>query len=103
VITSFKDQVTEDVFHGVSSKKSLRIPRVLWANASRKLDMVNTAHDLMDLRIPPSNHLEGLKGDLEGFNSIRINDQLELFLNGPQEMLSKFRLWIITRRNYDSI
>ena len=78
MITSFKDQAAEDIFHGLSSKKSLKIPKILWRIASRKLDMLHTAHDLTDLRVPPGNHLELLKGDLEGFWSIRINDQFRI-------------------------
>jgi proteic killer suppression protein len=43
--------------------------------AARKLDMLDAAQDLMDLRAPPSNHLEKLKGDLAGFWSVRVNEQ----------------------------
>ena len=43
--------------------------------ARRKLDMVNAAHALDDLKVPPGNRLEGLKGNLAGKHSIRINDQ----------------------------
>ena len=41
----------------------------------RKLDMLNAAHSLMDLRSPPGNRLEALRGNLRGMHSIRINDQ----------------------------
>ena len=40
--------------------------------------MLNRAHTLEDLRIPPANHLEALKGDLRGFHSIRVNDRWRL-------------------------
>ena len=43
--------------------------------AVRKLDMVNAAHELQDLKVPPGNRLEALKGELRGKHSIRINDQ----------------------------
>ncbi len=43
--------------------------------AVRKLDMINAAHHLDDLREPPGNRLESLKGDLTGYYSIRVNDQ----------------------------
>jgi len=43
--------------------------------ALRKLDVLAAAHELVDLRLPPGSRLEALKGDLEGFHSIRINDQ----------------------------
>jgi proteic killer suppression protein len=53
--------------------------RTGWAGvaktAARKLDMLDYAHRLMDLKSPPGNRLEALKGDLSGFHSIRINDQ----------------------------
>ena len=44
----------------------------------RKLDVLNGAHRLNDLRSPPANRLEALKGDLAGFHSIRVNDQWRL-------------------------
>jgi len=46
--------------------------------ALRKLDVLNGAHQLNDLRFPPANRLEALKGDLAGFHSIRVNDQWRL-------------------------
>ena len=53
--------------------------RIGWAGvarvAARKLDMLDYAHDLKDLRSPPGNRLEALKGNLVGYHSIRINDQ----------------------------
>ena len=45
------------------------------ATALRKLDFLEAAHDLRDLRAPPGNRLEALRGDLAGFHSIRVNDQ----------------------------
>jgi len=53
--------------------------RAGWAGvariAARKLDMLDYAHTLRDLKSPPGNRLEALKGELDGFHSIRINDQ----------------------------
>ena len=43
--------------------------------AARKLDLINAAHVLDDLKVPPGNRLEALKGDLKGKHSIRINGQ----------------------------
>jgi proteic killer suppression protein len=48
------------------------------AVARRKLDMVNAARDLADLRVPPANRLEALSGDLNGLHSIRVNDQYRI-------------------------
>jgi toxin HigB-1 len=76
VIASFADKVTADLFHGIESKETRRrLPRELWFVARRKLDMLNAAHDISDLRIPPANRLEALRGRLKGKWSIRINDQ----------------------------
>ena len=72
-----------------------RVPRRAgWAAAakvaSRKLDMLDYADELGDLASPPGNRLEALKGDLEGFHSIRINDQWRVVFRwtpaGPVEV-----------------
>jgi len=52
-----------------------RFPNDILKAALRKLDVLNAAHRLEDLRSPPANRLEALKGDLAGFYSIRVNDQ----------------------------
>jgi toxin HigB-1 len=76
VIVSFKDEGTEDVFDGRDTKKARKAcPRSIWSVARRKLDQINQAVELDDLRVPPVNRLEELKGDREGQHSIRINDQ----------------------------
>ena len=78
MIISFKDEITEDLFHGVRSKKALSIPINVWPVAQRKLDMLSAAHALFDLRVPPGNRLELLKGRLKDFYSIRVNDQFRV-------------------------
>lgn len=76
VITSFADKASQDLFNGVDSKDARRrLGRELWPVAHRKLDLLNAAHDISDLRVPPANRLEALKGKLKGKWSIRINDQ----------------------------
>jgi proteic killer suppression protein len=75
MILNFADKTTEDIYNGLDSKPARRIPPVVWKIAVRKLDMLNAAHDLRDLRIPPANRLEALKGDWAGCHSIRVNDQ----------------------------
>jgi toxin HigB-1 len=60
------------IFHREPSKK---LPQEIQRSALRKLRMLNRAITLEDLRIPPGNRLEALKGDREGQYSIRINDQ----------------------------
>ncbi len=75
MIIDFGDQTTEDIFNGFDTKSARRIPNVVWSVAARKLDMLNAAHELRDLRVPPANRLEALKGKWSGNHSIRINDQ----------------------------
>jgi proteic killer suppression protein len=76
MIRSFLDKGTEDVFHGVDSKSARKtLPRNLTAVARRKLDQLNQAVRLEDLRAPPNNRLEALKRERRGQHAIRINDQ----------------------------
>ena len=72
MIVSFKDKETEKIWKGIVSKK---LPRDIQDTARRKLRMINNSIDVIDLRIPPANRLEKLKGNLKEFNSIRINNQ----------------------------
>ena len=76
MIRSFVSQGTEDIFNGVQSRAAQRTcPETLWSVARRKLAHLNAAAVLTDLRAPPGNRLEALKGDRAGQHSIRINDQ----------------------------
>ena len=75
MIVSFGDAATEDLYHGRRSSRVRRFPTSIIRVALRKLDVLNAAHRLEDLRSPPGNRLEALKGDLQGFHSIRVNDQ----------------------------
>ena len=72
MIKSFRDKETERVYSRASSNK---LPRDIQQIALRKLRMINNARTMADLRIPPANRLEKLKGDRAGRHSIRINDQ----------------------------
>jgi len=79
VIESFGNQATEDIFNGINSVAARkRLPRDLWNVAFRKLDQIDSAVQLTDLRVPPGNRLESLKGDRSGQQSIRINDQYRI-------------------------
>jgi proteic killer suppression protein len=78
VIRGFADQGTEDLYHGKSSKHARKVPKSIWRVIQRKLDLLNRAVSLRDLRVPPSNRLEKLRGNLEGFHSIRVNDQYRI-------------------------
>jgi toxin HigB-1 len=72
MIKEFGDKETEKIWNGIRSKK---LPSEIQNVARRKLRMLNNALDINDLRIPPANRLEKLKGDLSEFHSIRINNQ----------------------------
>jgi len=76
VIQSFRDQATDDLFNGVDSKVARRrLPADLRRVAARRLDVLDSAATLADLRVPPANRLERLRGDRDGQHSIRINSQ----------------------------
>ena len=82
MIESFADRATEDIFNGVRSAAARRLlPADLWRVACRRLDQIDSAATLDDLRVPPGNRLELLKGDRNGQYSIRINDQYRICFN----------------------
>jgi proteic killer suppression protein len=69
----------EDLFNGTRSKAARRAcPAELHDAAHRKLDLINAAVNLVDLKYPPGNRLKPLKGDRAGQHSIRINDQYRI-------------------------
>ncbi|HSE84498.1 MAG TPA: type II toxin-antitoxin system RelE/ParE family toxin [Thermodesulfobacteriota bacterium] len=72
MIRSFADSDTERLFRGQIPRK---LPKQILRSAQRKLLILDAAEALEDLRIPPGNRLEKLKGDRKGQYSIRINDQ----------------------------
>jgi len=75
MIRNIKDRTTRDVYDGVNSRYSRKIPSGLHRKYRRILDQIDAAHDIGILREPPGNQLEKLVGDLRGYWSIRINDQ----------------------------
>jgi toxin HigB-1 len=72
VIKSFKDRETQQI---LTRQCSRRLPSDIQQVALRKLRMLNNAHALNDLQVPPDNRLEKLTGDRAGQYSIRINDR----------------------------
>ncbi len=72
MIRTFCDKETERLFHREPVKK---LPRPVGRVALRKLLLLDAAESLHDLRVPPGNRLERLRGDRKGQYSIRINDQ----------------------------
>jgi len=85
-IQSFKCSDTESLFRGIRVRRFVSIETV----AMRKLAMLNRAGRLEDLRVPPGNRLEALKGNLAGLHSIRINDQFRVCFRwaaaGPEDV-----------------
>lgn len=75
MIETFGNTLAEDLFDDRSSRVTRSFPTDLRRAARRKLLYLHEATDLKDLRSPPGNRLERLKGDLQGFHSIRINNQ----------------------------
>ena len=72
MIKTFGDKESEKIWNGIRSKK---LPNEIQEIARRKLRMMNNAQDVNDLRIPPANRLEKLKGNHEAYYSIRVNNQ----------------------------
>ena len=87
MIKSFRNDRTRAAFEGVASKG---FPADLLAVIRRKLGYLNAATTLNDLRAPPGNRLEALKGDREGRYSIRVNDQWRICfvwtVEGPKDV-----------------
>lgn len=79
MIRSFADKGTEDIFNGIESKVARkRCPVFLRAVTVRKLDQLDSVIQISELRIPPGNRFEALKGNREGQYSIRINEQYRI-------------------------
>ena len=82
MIISFNSKDTEKIWNGILIKKPSREIQEI---GRRKLRMLNNSVDITDLRIPPSNRLEKLSGNLKNFYSIRINNQwriIFIWING---------------------
>jgi proteic killer suppression protein len=76
MIVSFRDDWLRLFF--VEDAKSRKIPADLEGRLFRKIQMIDDATTDQDLRVPPSNHFEKLRGNLEGFHSIHVNQQWRL-------------------------
>jgi proteic killer suppression protein len=82
MIKSFRSRETEKIWNGIRSKS---LPQSIQQIARRKLRMLNNARSINDLRVPPANRLEALRGNRKGQHSIRINDQWRIcfvWMNG---------------------
>jgi len=81
MIQSFRSTETEKLFH---QQRSTKLPHQIQRVAMRKLWMLDAATTINDLRIPPANHLEQLKGRRAGEYSVRINQQWRICFNWSQ-------------------
>jgi proteic killer suppression protein len=75
MIKNFGHQTAQDIYDGVNSRYSRKLPRELHAKAQRLLDQINAAPSLEFLSVPPGNRLEKLSADLIGYWSLRINER----------------------------
>lgn len=89
MIRSFGDSETELVYNGLRSK---RLQPAIQNVARRKLRMIASAKEVVDLRVPPGNRLEQLSGNLSGFYSIRINDQWRIVFSFKNEGADNVRI-----------
>jgi proteic killer suppression protein len=78
MLRSFADPETELIWSG---RRSHKLPSDIQSVALRKLRMLNQARVLQDMRVPPGNRLEALRGARKGQHSIRINDQWRICFN----------------------
>lgn len=84
VIRSFKDKDTEFFFEkGTLPRKKSWVS--IRKSVKRKLDMLHYSKNMQDLKSPPNNHLESLKGKLKGYYSIRINNQWRIIFKWDKE------------------
>ena len=89
MIVSFGSKDSEKIWNGIIVKKpSVEIQQI----ARRKLRMLNNSQNLNDLRIPPSNRLEKLSGNLKDFYSIRINNQWRIIFIWENGNVSKVEI-----------
>jgi len=85
VIQSFGHKATQDFYHGLDTRHARAIPTTIQKRALRLLGVLNDAHTLNDIQIYPGTRLERLHGDLDGFYSVRINQQWRLIFQWSTE------------------
>jgi len=85
MIRSFANRMTQDIYEGVASRQARAFPADLLRAARIRLDYIQYATTLNDLKMPPGNRLEALKGNLRGKHSIRINRQWRIVFRWSDE------------------
>ncbi|MGH1468828.1 MAG: type II toxin-antitoxin system RelE/ParE family toxin [Bdellovibrionales bacterium] len=89
MISSFAGKLAEDIFYDRKTKETRKFPPEIYRVARRKLLYLYEAEVLTDLRVPPNNRLEALKGDLKGYYSIRINKQWRIVFKWANQSASE--------------
>jgi toxin HigB-1 len=86
MIINFRSRFAQDIYDGSSTSKSRKFPKPITGKTLRLLDQLNIVTQIDELLIPPSNHLEKLKGELSGYWSLRINRQWRIIFqwNGKE-------------------
>ena len=92
MIGTFKDRALEAFYFEGPGRRTRRIPRPLHAVIRRKLDQLYNAADINDLRVPPGNRLEALKGKLKGLHSIRVSDQWRILFRWREDTAYEVKL-----------
>lgn len=92
MIISFGNQATADLFNGIKSRESRKLPSEITKIALKKLDILNAAEQLDELKVPPGNRLEALKGNLKGYYSIRINNQWRIIFQWDNGKVSQVQI-----------
>lgn len=85
MIRNFSSKCAKDVFNGNNSRHARKLPANLHKKAQILLDQLNAITRIETLQIPPSNHLEKLKGDLKLFWSLRINIQWRIIFRWEEQ------------------
>lgn len=92
MITDFGDQLSRDLFYDLRDKVVKKLGSDIYRKARMKLLYLHEAEVLSDLRVPPGNRLEKLKGSLKDFYSIRINDQWRIVFQWSEGNASKVKV-----------
>ena len=92
MIISFGNQGTADLFNGIETREAKKIPSEITKTALKKLDMLNAAEQLDELKVPPGNRLEALKGNLKYYYSIRINNRWRIIFQWDNGKVSQVQI-----------
>jgi len=92
LIISFGNKATADLFNGIDSRESRKISSEITKTALKKLDILNAAEQLDELKVPPGNRLEALKGNFQGYYSIRINLQWRIIFQWDNGNVSQVEI-----------